>query len=71
MPRYLTLAEAAARTRGRDGQPLSPVTLRVALQRGRLSGRKEGKTWLVTEDALRTYLAARPKWWKPTPASRR
>jgi hypothetical protein len=65
VPKSMTLTEAAARTRGRDGQPLSPVTLRVAIQRGRLSARKEGKTWLVTEDSLRSYLRNRPKWWKP------
>jgi hypothetical protein len=71
MARYMTLTEAAQRSRGRDGQQLSPVTLRVAIQRGRLSARKEGKTWMITEDSLRSYLANRPRWWKPTAASRR
>jgi len=71
MPRQMTLEEAALRSRGRDGKPLSPVTLRVAIQRGRLEARKEGKTWYVTEAALRSYLANRPRWWKPTAAARR
>lgn len=70
MPRYMTLSEAALRSKGRDGQTLSPVTLRVAIQRGRLAARKEGKTWYVTEGALRSYLANRPRWWKPSPAAR-
>lgn len=62
---YLTLAEAAKRARGRDGKPLSPVTLRVAAQRGTLTARKNGKDWVTTPAALRAYLAARPRWWRP------
>jgi hypothetical protein len=64
MPRW-TLSEAAQHTRGRDGEKLSPVTLRVAIQRGRLRAVKEGKTWYVTDSQLSAYLRDRPRWWKP------
>lgn len=70
MPRW-TLAEAAQHTRGRDGEKLSPVTLRVAIQRGRLNATKEGKTWYVTDAQLVAYLRNRPRWWKPTRAANR
>jgi len=63
--KYLTLAEAAERSRGRDGQPLAPVSLRNAILRGYLRGHKNGAVWTVSETDLRAYLRDRPRWRKP------
>lgn len=63
--KYLTLVEAAKRSRGRDGQPLAPVSLRNAILRGYLRGHKNGAQWTVSESDLRAYLANRPRWKRP------
>ncbi len=34
---------------------IHPVTARRYLKEGRIPGRKEGKNWLVTEEAMLTY----------------
>lgn len=49
----LTLAEAAAES------GLSPSTLRVQLNSGRLSGKKQGRDWTVTLADLWNYLESR------------
>lgn len=48
----LTLAEAAALIKRR------PSTLRNQIQKGRLTGRLVGKTWVVTYGELLRYVAA-------------
>lgn len=47
----LTLAEAAALV-GR-----APVSLRAAVERGRLPARRFGKTWITTRAAVARYVA--------------
>jgi hypothetical protein len=34
---------------------MNPVSVRTLFRQGRLKGRKLGKRWYVTEDALRDY----------------
>ena len=34
---------------------MSPVTVRILFRRGKLKGRKIGKRWYISEDALRDY----------------
>lgn len=50
---YLSLAKAG------DASGLSPGTLRVLLNNGRLEGEKRGRDWVVTESALVNYLESR------------
>jgi uncharacterized protein YuzE len=50
---WLTLQEAAAES------GLSPTTLRVQLNHGRLKGEKRGRDWFVDGAALFTYLDSR------------
>lgn len=50
---YLSLAQAG------DESGLSPGTLRVLLNNGRLEGEKRGRDWVVTESALVNYLESR------------
>ena len=66
--KYLTLAEAAERSRGRDGQQLAQVSLRAAAARGALRAHKDGDTWMVAPEDLRAYLASRPRWFRPARA---
>lgn len=40
---------------------LNPVTVRRLFREGRLQGRKVGKRWYLTEDALRSYFEAANK----------
>lgn len=49
----MTLAEAAVES------GLSPGTLRVLLNKGRLAGQKRGRDWQVSLAALYTYLESR------------
>lgn len=65
MSRTISLADAARMSKGRDGKPLSQVSLRAAAERGALKARKEGRNWKTTEADLRAYLRARPKEWQP------
>jgi len=37
---------------------LHPVTVRRLFRQGRLQGRKVGKRWYLTEEALRSYFEA-------------
>lgn len=50
---YLTLAEAA------EESGLAPATLRVQINRGRLTAVKRGRDWLVDATALFNYLESR------------
>lgn len=34
---------------------LNPVTIRTLFRRGKLTGRKIGKRWYISEEALRDY----------------
>jgi excisionase family DNA binding protein len=49
----LTLTEAGERF------GLSPVTLRVLVNQGRLAATKRGRDWFVTASAVRAYLKSR------------
>ena len=60
--RLLTLAEAAVES------GLSPGTLRVQLNKGRLAGEKRGRDWVVSESALLTYLDSRDARGRPPAA---
>jgi len=40
---------------------LHPVTVRRLFRQGRLQGRKVGKRWYLTEEALRSYFEAASK----------
>lgn len=64
--RLMKLTDAARRARNADGEPLAPVSLRAAAQRGALKAHKHGKTWYVSESALREYLSKRPRWFRPS-----
>jgi excisionase family DNA binding protein len=58
----LTLTEAGERF------GLSPVTLRVLVNQGRLAATKRGRDWFVTASAVRAYLTSRkPAGRPPTP----
>lgn len=49
MDDLLSLAQAA------DRLGVAPVTLRVAVGRGRFNARKIGKTWVTTDDEVERY----------------
>jgi excisionase family DNA binding protein len=58
----LTLTEAGERF------GLSPVTLRVLVNQGRLAATKRGRDWFVTGAAVRAYLKSRkPAGRRPSP----
>lgn len=61
---WLSLAEAAKES------GLSPTTLRVQLNAGRLEGRKRGRDWVVARHVLWTYLENRAPSGRP-PAKRK
>ena len=67
----ITITEAARRL-GR-----SPITLRSAIQRGRMVGHKYGRDWLVEESEVRFYelqslgRVGRPKGYRPVPSVQR
>lgn len=61
----MNLEEASKRAKGRHGQNIAPVSLRAAILRGALKGRKVGGYWEVSASDLDSYLSGRPRWWKP------
>jgi len=63
--KYLTMEEAAERSRGRDGQKLAAVSLRAAAARGAMRAHKDGNSWMVAPEDLHAYLARRPRWFRP------
>lgn len=56
---WLTLTQAAKEAK------LSPATLRLQLNHGRLKGRKTGRDWQVSRTALWNYLEGRAPAGKP------
>ncbi len=61
---FLTLAEAAKES------GLSPATLRVQLHKGRLTGAKRGRDWVIATHELWNYLEGRQPRGRP-PATRK
>lgn len=62
--RYISLAQAAELTKKITGQHIAEVSLRAAVERGALRGKKQGDRWVTTEKDLRAYLAGRPSHFK-------
>lgn len=61
----MNLEQASAHAKGRHGQNIAPVSLRAAILRGALKGRKVNGQWEVNQTDLDKYLKSRPRWWKP------
>jgi hypothetical protein len=65
----MNLVEASKHAKGRYNQDIAPVSLRAAILRGALKGRKVGGYWEVNQSDLDKYLNSRPRWWKPGSAT--
>jgi hypothetical protein len=63
---WLTLEEASAAA-AEEGEALAPSTMRVQLKAGRLTGRKQGRDWLISRAALWNYLESRAPSGRPSP----
>jgi len=62
--RYITLAQAAEKTKQITGQHIAEVSLRAAAERKALRAKKQGDIWVTTESDLRAYLKGRPTHFK-------
>lgn len=61
---WLTLEEASVAA-AEEGETISPSTMRVQLKAKRLTGKKQGRDWLISRAGLWNYLESR------SPAGRR